>query len=330
VYESNYTSGLRILDISDIANANLAQLAFFDTYPTNDDAVFEGTWSNYPFFPSGVIAVSDITNGLFLLKPHYEAFITQHPEDKSVCIGDQLELPIEVIGENLTYQWQINTGAGFEDITDNVAYNNMTTKILHFNVVKLTQNQYQYRCEITTPNEIYYTNSAMLEVLYNTIAGFDFTTDNNKVNFSNTSYAATTYLWDFGDESATDNSESPQHTYAYEAMDYTVTLTASNNCSSNDSTKIINIVITGLDLKNPNNDLKLYPIPASRQITIESNLIKDNSIFTIYTNEGKAVLNGTLAKGSKTINISKLNKGVYFIKFNFEKDGMFTQRIVIE
>ncbi|MCP4460351.1 MAG: choice-of-anchor B family protein, partial [Cytophagales bacterium] len=75
VFQSNYTSGLRILDISDIANANLEQLAFFDTYPENDDPHFLGTWSNYPFFDSGVVPVSDFTRGLFLVMPRYDEFI---------------------------------------------------------------------------------------------------------------------------------------------------------------------------------------------------------------------------------------------------------------
>ena len=68
VYSSNYTSGLRVLDISNIASASLTEFAYFDTYPANDLPQFEGTWSNYPYFESGVIAVSGIREGLFLLK----------------------------------------------------------------------------------------------------------------------------------------------------------------------------------------------------------------------------------------------------------------------
>ena len=75
-FESNYTSGLRILDISDIANANLKQFGFFDTYPANDDPEFLGSWSNYPFFESGVIPVSDFTGGLFIVKPRYDELVT--------------------------------------------------------------------------------------------------------------------------------------------------------------------------------------------------------------------------------------------------------------
>ena len=31
---------------------------------------FEGTWGNYPFFKSGIVAVSSMTEGLFILKKH--------------------------------------------------------------------------------------------------------------------------------------------------------------------------------------------------------------------------------------------------------------------
>lgn len=68
VYQSNYAAGLRVLDTADVANANLPQVAFFDGYPANDDPEFVGTWSNYPYFPSGTIAFSGIDEGLFLVK----------------------------------------------------------------------------------------------------------------------------------------------------------------------------------------------------------------------------------------------------------------------
>lgn len=67
VYQSNYRAGLRILDTENIAEANLEEVAYFDVYPSNNSAQFNGTWSNYPYFPSGVIAVSHIEEGLFLL-----------------------------------------------------------------------------------------------------------------------------------------------------------------------------------------------------------------------------------------------------------------------
>ncbi len=68
IYQSNYTAGLRILDASDIAGGTLPEIAYFDTYPANNNRAFNGQWSNYPFFASGTIIVNDINNGFFALK----------------------------------------------------------------------------------------------------------------------------------------------------------------------------------------------------------------------------------------------------------------------
>ncbi len=66
-YLSNYQSGLRIMDISDIANP--VEVGFFDTVPhATDTPGFGGSWSNYPFFKSGNIIVTSGTEGLFVLK----------------------------------------------------------------------------------------------------------------------------------------------------------------------------------------------------------------------------------------------------------------------
>jgi choice-of-anchor B domain-containing protein len=82
VFESNYTSGLRILDNSQIAAGTLTEVAFFDTHPTNDVAEFAGTWSNYPYFASGIVIVSNIEDGLYILKPNLEGF----PEPPSIDV----------------------------------------------------------------------------------------------------------------------------------------------------------------------------------------------------------------------------------------------------
>ena len=67
VFQANYTSGLRVLEFGDLANRELMEIAFFDTFPTSDATDFSGAWSVYPYLPSGTIIVSDITNGLFIL-----------------------------------------------------------------------------------------------------------------------------------------------------------------------------------------------------------------------------------------------------------------------
>ena len=67
MYQSNYQAGLRILDISDPENP--IEVGHFDTVPYGEDKPgFGGSWSNYPFFKSGIIAVSSREEGLFLVK----------------------------------------------------------------------------------------------------------------------------------------------------------------------------------------------------------------------------------------------------------------------
>ena len=67
-YQANYTSGLRILDISGRSPETFRELGFFDTTPDNNEPVFAGLWSNYPWFSGNKVLVSDINNGLFILR----------------------------------------------------------------------------------------------------------------------------------------------------------------------------------------------------------------------------------------------------------------------
>lgn len=69
IYAANYSGGLRIMDATHITSTTLYQVAYFDTYPQDDAREYVSAWSNYPFFESGVVAVSTITEGLFILRP---------------------------------------------------------------------------------------------------------------------------------------------------------------------------------------------------------------------------------------------------------------------
>ena len=90
-YLASYTGGLRILDLKNIDSKEVTEKYYFDTHieheaysarkPTiigfdddhdnprkgNED-LFNGAWSVYPFFKSGNLIVSDINEGLFVLK----------------------------------------------------------------------------------------------------------------------------------------------------------------------------------------------------------------------------------------------------------------------
>jgi choice-of-anchor B domain-containing protein len=73
VYEANYRSGLRVLALGDLSVAQLHPVGFFDVFPQDDQAAFNGAWSVYPFFASGTVVVSGIEQGLFAVKPRRAA-----------------------------------------------------------------------------------------------------------------------------------------------------------------------------------------------------------------------------------------------------------------
>ena len=63
-YQANYSTGLRVFDISDI-NA-VTEVAFFDTRPEDNIQDFLGLWGVFTDFPSKVIVASDRQRGLFV------------------------------------------------------------------------------------------------------------------------------------------------------------------------------------------------------------------------------------------------------------------------
>lgn len=67
-FQANYRRGLRILRIDNPKTAAMTEVAYFDTYPEGDGNDFRGAWNVYPFFDNGVVLVSDINRGLFVLR----------------------------------------------------------------------------------------------------------------------------------------------------------------------------------------------------------------------------------------------------------------------
>ena len=67
MYQANNASGLRIIDVRD--RANPVEVGFFDTTPNGlNVSGFDGTWSNYPFFESGMILLTSRREGLFIVQ----------------------------------------------------------------------------------------------------------------------------------------------------------------------------------------------------------------------------------------------------------------------
>lgn len=67
VYAANYRSGLRVFDRS-ADPLDPPEVAWIDTYRLDDRAGTDGAWSNYPYLPSGNILISDMHQGLVVVR----------------------------------------------------------------------------------------------------------------------------------------------------------------------------------------------------------------------------------------------------------------------
>ena len=68
-YQANYTAGMRILDVQEVASSKLREVAFFDTLPSVDSADMRGAWTAFPYFKSGIVIMQTTESGMFILKP---------------------------------------------------------------------------------------------------------------------------------------------------------------------------------------------------------------------------------------------------------------------
>lgn len=98
---SYYGDGGIIVDAS--RPTNLVEVGNFDTFFSGGSTV--GAWGAYPFLPSGLVLVSDITNGLFVLEPNYvraawlEGKVTD--EDSGAALN---EVSVTILSEQANFE----------------------------------------------------------------------------------------------------------------------------------------------------------------------------------------------------------------------------------
>ena len=91
------------------------------------------------------------------------AAITGNPPNRTVCAAGSTTFPMTAT--NATgYQWQVNTGSGFVDITNGGVYSNATTATLSITGATGGMNGWTYRCRAISSGGSATTNAATLSV----------------------------------------------------------------------------------------------------------------------------------------------------------------------
>ncbi|MEL7020670.1 MAG: choice-of-anchor B family protein, partial [Bacteroidota bacterium] len=100
VYQSNYRAGLRILDIEDIDNKNITEVAYFDIFPSDNDASYNGAWSVYPYFDNQKIIINAIEGGLFVVEHDMSYFFIRKVDNGIAYFNDEagiIRFDIEIV-----------------------------------------------------------------------------------------------------------------------------------------------------------------------------------------------------------------------------------------
>ena len=81
LFAANYRSGMRVYDLASDP-LSPPEVAFFDTFPSDDAGFFNGAWNVYPFFESGTIIISDLERGLFVVELVEPRIAVAYPEGR--------------------------------------------------------------------------------------------------------------------------------------------------------------------------------------------------------------------------------------------------------
>ncbi|MBK7410879.1 MAG: PKD domain-containing protein [Saprospirales bacterium] len=170
----------------------------------------------------------------------FPAITQQPPATLLFCENPPLTLSVQASGSDLQFQWQVNMGSGFTNLSNNAFYSGTQTHTLLLLDPQPGWDGYQYQCVITSGCfDPVTTQSTTLSVGTPAIAGFTFTVDGTFVQFQNTSLNADSVLWAFGDGNQS-TAFSPGYDYTTEGT-YTVILTAFGDCGATTSTQTIQV-----------------------------------------------------------------------------------------
>lgn len=104
---AHYTEGCTIHDAT--RPDNLIEVAHFDTSPFGPDAILEGAWGVYPYFTSGTIIISDISEGLIVLQPVYNrACYLEGTVKDVVSLTNIINANVELVGTTVLDSTSIN------------------------------------------------------------------------------------------------------------------------------------------------------------------------------------------------------------------------------
>ena len=151
------------------------------------------------------------------------------------------------------------------------------------------------------------------------IADFSYAIDGNTVRFQNLSVNASSYQWNFGDNSPIVNEENPTHTFIAGDL-YKVSLESRNQFCSSAISKTIEILIpTSTHYLSQSIGLRLSPNPTHDIIHLSWHNNKLTKIDLLHINGQLAARQHAVGKNKTQFDLKDLPKGVYLLMLKTEK-----------
>ena len=160
-------------------------------------------------------------------------------------------------------------------------------------------------------------------------AAFTFQANGMTVSFNDQSQGALAWQWSFGD-GASSTLRNPVHTYAAAGV-YAVSLYISNDIQSWDTLTQQIMVPSYTGLQEPSGEpVRLYPVPASGNVTIIADRLTDPADIKVSDLFGKLMHVTASHEGKKMVlDLSGMAKGVYLVSIS-SAAGPLTMKLIIE
>ena len=168
-----------------------------------------------------------------------------------------------------------------------------------------------------------------IEVLDDPIADFSYTIQGDQVTFDNHSIYGTTFLWDFGDGTTSDEKK-PTHTYSHSNA-FTAKLLVINKCGQSSADQTI-IVITGTEDLENNFFLTANPNPTFGEIIFNMPVQDQQPILFDLIDLRGVVLSSYSLVGennliSHRLDLTEYAHGIYFARVRVD-NKVFVRRFV--
>lgn len=296
------------------AQANLLlNLDFNQGIASGDNTSISTIWDKSGSNKDGLLAGFNLTNGNSTsnLINSEVVFIDQAPVNKNSCDYAANELSITATGTpSIAYQWLFSNdnGVSFSNLIESAEFVGTQNDTLTVDFTALNES-YLYICKII--DGFYETTSDTVKIIKlavppTPIITFDGVLHSDAVS-GNQWYKNGVLI-----PSATNQDYTPI------ADDtYYVVVTSVDNCASIAS-NTINVMTTGMENISTSN-IEVYPNPTAGIVNIN---FANKNVELINVNDlaGRIIFETKNASEMKTINLSKYENGIYFIKIKTDKE----------